>query len=318
MKIWNVKDQSAEHEIEMGEITVLNGQHIQWHNLIRSIDNYFNTRQSQIQLYEDNLPVNKKDWQCFMIPFDAEVQLNKITAKSPLKEVQSNISEQIAYSGFFQELQEVWDQLNDELQLINKQMASWGLTSILRPFEEKDINDFIKFHATDNSSLSPIAIKILLLNLILKRPFDKKTLIIIELPDLYANKEELTVLHQLMEKAIQKGYQFLIVSHEINQGVLNYYYEGTIINDVLLEKMKSKVQQEVPFHCSDELYEKAKNTFIQLVDNSISKESLMKQNKNNGPIITIIHIIMYNLNIGSLHSVVGLESNLMKFIADYH
>src|SRR5699024_11688053 len=100
--------------------------------------------------------------------------------------------EQIAYSAFFQELQEVWEQLNDELQLINKQMKSWGLTSTLKPFEEKDINNFVKFHASDNSSLSPIEIKKLLLNLILKKPFDKKTLIIIELPELYARSEEHT------------------------------------------------------------------------------------------------------------------------------
>lgn len=317
MKIWNIKNHKEEHEIEIGDITILNGQHIQWHNLIHSIDGYFNVKQSEVQLYEDNLPVNKKDWNCFMIPFDAAVQLNKITAKSPLKDVQSNISEQIAYSAFFQELQEIWEQLNDELQLINKQMKSWGLTSTLKPFEEKDINNFVKFHASDNSSLSPIEIKNLLLNLILKKPFDKKTLIIIELPELYATKDELINLHHIMDKAIEKGYRFLIVSQEIEQGIQNYYYKDKIINTALLGKMKSKVQKETPFHCSDELYNDATNTFIQLVDNSITEEKLLKQNKNNGSIVTIIHIIMYNLNIESFYDIHGLEPNLMKFITDY-
>src|SRR5699024_3353202 len=134
----------------------------QWYTLIRSINDYFNGKQSQVQLYEDGLPINKKDWQCFLIPFDAEVQLEKITAKSTMKEVQKGIKEQITYYIFYQKLQEVWEQFNEEFQLINKKLEGWGLSSFLRPFEEKDISNFIQFQSADNRLLSPLTFKKLL------------------------------------------------------------------------------------------------------------------------------------------------------------
>ena len=87
MILWNVKNGEREFDIDMGDCTILVGQHTVWYELVRMIDDYFNTKASVIQIEEDMSSIQKKDWNCYFIPFDAQLQMDKITAKSPLNEI---------------------------------------------------------------------------------------------------------------------------------------------------------------------------------------------------------------------------------------
>lgn len=81
--------------------------------------------------------------------------------------------------------------------------------------------------------------------------------------------------------------------------------------------MKGKIRNEVPFYCTEKLYDEAVDVFFRLVDNSISDEVLLKLNdENRGSIITIIHVIMYNLDMEGIQVPQGLEPNLKRFISD--
>jgi|SRR5690625_4689815 len=316
MRIWNIINDDLDCNIEISDKATLYDQRFSWYLLIRAINDFFNNRNSNTKVFEDEQPINKNDWQCIFIPFDAEVQLNKITTKSPLKDIQLSASNQLTYSPIFGELQEVWGQLDSDLEIINQKLKRWGLTTSLKSLSEKDLSNFISFHSlTEN--LSPLDIKQLLLNIFLDKSFDKKILFLVELPEIYATERELIQFNNLVEKAIIKGCKFIFVSNK-KYGCVNYSYKNKIINDTLLEQMKFKVKKELPFYCSDSLYKKAKDILLLIVDNSINIDNLAESIPNNfGAIVTIIHVIMYNLGIGSLHEIQGLEPNLKKFISHY-
>lgn len=319
MKIWNIVTPEKEYEIEVGNCTILYGQQLVWNRLIRQVDDFFNTRNSQIEIFEGSLPINKRDWRCFFIPYDAEVQLSKITANSPLKDVQTDVVDQLKHSPLFQELLEIWADLDGELQFINKRLKNWGIHTSLSVFDEKTLASHVIFNPMDEETLSPIQLKMLLLNIILEKPIDKKTLIIIELPELFASNQELQKLNIIVDKAIAKGYQFLFVSKHMNFGVSNFYYKERIINSALLEQIKRKVCNEVPFYCSENLYDKAKEIFLTIVDNSISEGDILHPSiENYGMIVTIIHVMMYNLDMEVPQVPQGLEPNLKRFIRDLH
>lgn len=316
MKIWSIVTADNELEIEVSNCTLLYNQQMVWNRLIRQVDEFFNSRNSSIEMFEGGLPINKKDWNCFFIPFDAEVQLSKITANSPLKDIQSDIINQLMYSPVFQELTEVWEQLADELGFTNQQLGKWGIRARLHPFTDKAISNHVSFDPLENN-LSPIEVKTLLLNLILERSMEKKTLIIIELPELFASESELQELKVTVDKAAAKGYKFLFVSRDKRFGVTNYYFKGKVIHTALLEQIKSKVRNEVPFYCSEDQYEQAKEILLNLVDNSNSEEEIGRLvSENRGVIVTIIYVIMYNLDIEVIQVPQGIEPNLHKFISD--
>lgn len=317
MRIWNIDDESSSNSIEMDSITVLKKQDISWYHLVRKVDNFFNDKTSDIKIYEDTQLINKKDWLCYFIPFDAQVQLDKITSKSPLKDIQNYASEQLTYSPFFQEIQDVWEQLNDELQLVNQSLKSIGITASLKEFETKNINNFLTFQSF-SEEMTPVEYKQLLLNLALRSEMDKKILLIIELPELYTTSTELENFLQLINDAVKKGYTFLLVTNKNLDGSINYIYQNTIINNAVLDQMKFKIMKELPFYCSEEMYEEAKMFLFQAVDNSITFEEIKKRaSENYGAIVTIINVLMYNINVELSHDLAGIEPNLKKFIERY-
>lgn len=317
MRIWNIECESMNSSIEMDSITVLKKQDITWYHLIREIDNFFNDKSSDVKIYEDTQLLNKKDWLCYFIPFDAQVQLDKITSKSPLKDVQNFASEQLTYSPFFKEIQDIWEQLNDELQLVNQNLKKLGITASLKEFETKNINNFLTFQSF-NKKMTPIEYKQLLLNIALNSEMDKKTLLIIELPELYTTDSQLETFHQIIKGAVKKGYTFLLVTNEIFWGSTNFAYQDIIINNAVLDQMKFKIMKELPFYCSEEMYEEAKVYLFQAVDNSISIAEIRERTgKNYGAVVTIINVLMYNLNVEFMHDLVGIEPNLKKFIKGY-
>lgn len=318
MKIWNINRESFNSSIEIDDLTVLKKHDLSWYHLIREVDNFFNNNSSEVKIYEDTQLINKKDWACYFIPFDAQVHLDKITSKSPLREVQDNVSEQLTYSPFFNELLDIWDELNGEMQLVNENLKKLGVSASLKEFDIKNFKSFITFEPL-SKNMSPIEYKQLLLNIALNSEMDKKVLFIIELPELYTSTSQLEKFRQIVDKAINKGCSFLIVTNESSfEGSINYTYQDVIINNAVLEQMKFKVMKELPFYCSENMYKQAKSLLFSLVDNSVSmKEIKVQTGKNYGAVVTIINVLMYNLNVEFTHDLAGVEPNLKMFIESY-
>lgn len=319
MKIWTIVTPKNDYEIEISKQTLLYKQNYEWNRLTRQIDNFFNIRSTSVEIFEDGVPINKKDWKCFFIPYDANIQLSKITASSPLKEIQNDLTEYLSHLPLYQELLEIWGQLVGELDFINRKLEKWNISANLNTIDKKTLSQFINFHPTSGGELSPIEVKTLIINIILENEMDKKTLIIVELPELFATEKELENFKLMVDQAINKGYQFLFISDNKSFGVGNYFFKNKIVNSALLEQIKQNVCNEVPFYCSEDLFEEAKNVFLRLVDNSIFEADLLHLGGNNfDAIITIIHVIMYNLDMEPFQVPHGIEPNLKKFISTLH
>lgn len=316
MKMWNIETNDASYAIEVDDLTILKKQDISWYYLVRKINSFFNEKSADVQIYEDTQPINKKDWSCTFIPFDAHVQIDKITTKSPLKSIQYHAAEQLTYSPFYNELQDIWEQLDEELELVNQKFKKWGITSHLKMIDTKSMLDFIQF--TSDHEMSPLEYKLLLLNLLFNSEMDKNMLVIIEFPEFYADTNQLSKFRKKLNEALLKGFHFILVSDKEYSGSINRIYQKMIINDAKLEQMKFKVMKELPFYCTEEFYEEGKNLLFRLVDNSLEFQELMtNEEKNLSALVTIIHLMLYNLNVEFMHDLEGIEPNLRKFIQSY-
>lgn len=320
MNVWTIIDKNSEVEIEVSKKTLLYGQHYKWTLLTRQIDRFFNDRNSNVEILNDGIPLNKKDWKCYYIPLDINIELEKITARSPLKEVQNDVVNQIGSSPLYHELLELWYELGEELQFINQKFKKWGIRANLTSLTNRELEKFINFSPTNHTPLSPIDFKTLMLNMIFEKELTKKTLIIIELPELLAEDSKLEKFKKKIEKAITLGYKFIFVSQEKDLGnAKNYLYNNKVVHEAILEKIKDKVCDQLPFHCSPELYNRAKEYFFKLVDNSEDKDILMEEIiSESGAIFTILFVFMYNLGMEPIQAPQGLEPNLKRFIASLY
>lgn len=321
MKIWSIESDNGNFDIETNNITILFGDNIKWFHLIRQIDDFFNNRYSTVKIYEDARLMNKKEWDCHFIPFDAHIQLDKITTKSPLFKIRENAAEQLTYSPLYNELLDVWSGLNDELVLFNQKLKRWGIQATLRETGTKVFSENIVFFPI--KKMKPLDYKKLLLNIIVDSPFENNNLIILELPELYTDEEEMDTFCEYIKELANKGYQIFIVTNTKFKAMgrkesWNYCIMDVIVNHAVIEQRKSKIINDLPFFCEDALFETAKELLFKVVDNSISLHELKQIiDKNYDSIVTIIFAILYNLGIEIPYELEDLEPNLKMFLREY-
>ncbi|MFK4998372.1 hypothetical protein ACI2OX_16795 [Bacillus sp. N9] len=107
-----------------------------------------------------------------------------------------------------------------------------------------------------------------MLRLISEQPIDKNNLIIIELPELFAEQEKLFDLKETIIRMKRRGFKFLMVTNSPQfSGRKNYYINNQIINEASLELIKNKVLIDMPFEAEKSKYEEAKNWVFNAVDN---------------------------------------------------
>lgn len=317
MIMWHIEVEGEEWEIEVGPVTILKNHHNFWFKLVRLIDDFFTNKSSEVQVYEDTQPLHKKDWECLFLPFDAHLQLDKVTAKSPLKSVLDEVCEELSLSPAFHELLEVWDELKEELQFVNRNLEKYNLSVNISSFEQDDLKSYLSFQSL-HSMMTPIEYKKLLLRLFTDKVIEKKRLVIIELPELYANKDDFIELMSLINDLALKGIRFIIVTGERIEGNSNFVFQEKIINEACIEMRKRRILSELPFVCDDEIFEEAKRILLQAVDNSfIFEEKELLLTNNDEAIVVILFVLIQQLNIAISLDTSGLPMNLNQFIKAY-
>lgn len=318
MIIWEIESNDLEFMIEVGQVTILKGSNDTWYKLVRCIDDHFNNKTSGVKIYEDTQVLQKKDWECLFIPFDASLQLDKINSKSPLKFLLEDLCGELMLSPTYVTLGEVWEELKDELEIINKKVENLGISLQLYSFEIENLKSFLYFNAQQDW-MTPIEYKNLLLKLFIERKMEKKRLIIIELPELYSNYSEYSESIKLINNISKNGTRFIIVTDRTNLiGNVNYYYDGKIINESLIEGIKPKVLAEVPFFCEEKIYNHAKQYLIQSVDNSVNKSGkIVINSKLDEAVATVLFVMLHQLNIPSSLDITGFSLNIRNFIKSY-
>lgn len=317
MMMWHIEVGGEEWGIEVGPVTIFKNSHYLWFKLARLIDDFFTNKSSNVHVYEDIQLLHKKDWECLFLPFDAHLQLDKVTAKSPLKSVLDEVCEELSLSPAFHELLEVWDELKEELQFVNRNLGKYNLSVNFSSFEQGDLKSYLSFQSP-HSIMTPIEYKKLLLRLFTDKMIEKKRLIIIELPELYANKDDFNELMLIVNDLATKGIRFIIITGEQIGGNSNFVFQEKIINEASIEMRKRKVISELPFVCDDELFAKAKRILLQTVDNSFNREEkeLLLTNEDEA-IVVILFLLTHHLNITRRLDTSGLSPNLNQFIKAY-
>lgn len=317
MKMWNIFDEKTECEIEIGSVSILEGSYVHWYEVIRLIDDYFNNKNTTVEIFEDTQLLHKKDWECFFIPFDIHLQVDKLTSKSPLKTIFDQLSETLSFSPIYIELIQLWEELKDEIELLSKKAGKYNLALELRDLNIEDIKSFLSFK-TLKKSMTPIDYKKLLLTLYAERRIEKKRLILIELPELYAEESDFLEIMQMIQFFSEKGILFIIISQRELQGNVNKLIGGKIINNAKLENIKRLVLNDVPFVCEEILFEKTKKNLMKAVNNlKNSKENISLSTGYTEDEIIVLYVMAQILKININIDISGVSTNLMKFAKTY-
>ena len=318
MIIWQIIDEQNEWEIEIGKVTVLKGSNILWYKIVRNIDDYFNNKNSTVRIYEGTQLLPKKDWECLFIPFDAHLQLDKLNSKSPLKFLLDEVLEELSRSPAYQGLLEIWEDIRDELDFLKNKVNNYGLSLQLDPIELDQLKGFISF-TTMQKIMAPLEYKILLLKLFADRIIEKKRIIIIELPELYAEAVEYKKLFDIAGLLTDRGIKVIFVTenHHISENY-NYVINGSIINSARIENIRRKVINELPFVCDNHLFDEAKKYILNAVDNSTMMEGKLIFPTEQKEVFTVIlFVVLKHLNIDLQVDTDGFSTNLFNFISSY-
>lgn len=315
MRLWQIADEEQHFTIDLGNVTILKGHSISNYKIIRLIDDYFNNKSSMISIAEDSLTLNKKDWDCLFIPFDANIQLNKLTSKSPLNMVMDIIIENLIASPSYLNVIEAWKELKEEEFFLNQVVSKYDLSVKVLHLDEIQIKNFIHLQ-NKTSNQSPFDFKLLMLKLFLDKPLAKRRLVLIELPELFANREQLEGLNIMLDTLNHKGITIIIsTTSSTFSGRFNYSFEGSMVNEAMLYYKKNKIVSMLPFPIEDNEFKEAVHETLALVDklaNSIiSPTDLYIQNQKMGVVIQVMLFTMkVPLNIDYKH----FPENIISFL----
>lgn len=317
MKLWEIETENDTITLDVDNITILKGYHRKWFNLVRAINDYFNNRLTEVKIYEDSQLINKKDWECTIVPFDTALHFDKITSKSPLHSVLDQIVHYLTISPQYHSIVEEWELLKEEEKIINEVLVNkYNLQFKLKELEEQDLKSFILLKGL-HKNLTPIDIKILYLKLLLEKEVSKKQLIIIEMLELYADDKDLNEIYGIIEKLKIRGYHFIVITNEtINDGRNNYFNNDQIVNLARIELLKNKVISLAPITIEEEDFNEGKKLLIEAVDNSLNLTDFFKlKTVIHKKQLVVIYMILNLMGIAVDIDVTEFPPNLKKFFS---
>lgn len=319
MKLWQIENGDEIITLDIDTITILRGYHKKWFRIARSIHEFFNSRTTEVQIYEDAQLINKKEWECLIIPFDESMQLDKITLKSPLQLVLDKIIESLVSSPQYYSILEEWELLKEEEAIINKAvLEKFDLKFELKVFDDIHLKDFIVL-SSSYGELTPIEIKTLYLKLLLEKELTKRLLLIIELPEIYAEEQELKEFLNILSQLISKGCNAIIIttSNHIT-GRNNFIINDQVINEVCIEMLRTKVFNTVPIPMDDGDFIKAKKILMSSVDKVGNKtEFLATSDDIHSSEIIVLYVLLKLIGIEWDIDTSRFPLNIRKFFAEY-
>lgn len=319
MKLWRIDMKNESTTLDMGSITIMKGFHKRWFRIARGINDFFSNRASEVKIYEDGQLINKKDWECLLISFNESIQLDKVTIKSPLQIIYDKIIEALIASPQYESILEEWEVLKEEEEIINKTiLEKFDLKFELKRLDDVKLKDFITL-TSNRGILTPIDIKILMLKLLLEREITKQLLIIIELPELYAEEQELEELLLILDQLINSGCNAIIITtlDEI-KGRGNFIWNDQVINEARVEILKSKIFNIVPIPIEEEDFLRAKELLLSSVDKvSIQRNLSIDLKDIHSSQIVVLYVLLKQLSIEWNIDLNRFPPNLQKFFAEY-
>jgi len=317
MILWNIVNREVEYEVEVGPTTIFKGSDPTWFRIVRMIEDFFINKDSEVKIFEDTQPIHRKDWECLLIPFDAHIDLDKLNSKSPLKPIIDSICYDISLTPSYLALTELWEEVNEELDFLHSKVKSYGLGLSLAPFSLNDLRKYISFYPLQKF-MTPIEYKQMLIKLFCNQEIVSKKLVILEPPELYASDEHFYELMDVIEDQRKKGIWFMIVTNREIKGNVNHMFQGKIINNAFVEKMKSMIIAEAPIYIDEEIFQEAKCAFLNIVDKSNFYQEKIQLSTDHQYATTIVAFMLMRQIDKSLNvDLSTLPPNLVKFLEEY-
>lgn len=320
MKLWQIEYQDEESVmLELDKLTILKGHHKKWFKLARDINDYFVNRTTEVAIFEDTQQINKKDWECILIPYDISIQLDKITAKSPISPLVNQITELLIMSPQYQTIIEEWDLLKEEEEVINKTLLDkFDLRFELKPFAESNLKDFISISGK-LGVLTPFELKMVFLKLIYNKELTKRHLIIIELPEIYAEDNELKDLSKIFNDLIIKGCNIILITNSNRfLGPYNYILNNQVVNAARIDMFKNKVMGLSPIPTNHKLFDESKEIFLSAVDKWGNVEDVLSSFSSiHSNLKIIIYLILKMFSIEWNLDAEEFPPNINKFLNVY-
>lgn len=319
MRLWQIDTWDNCVTLDMGPITIMKGSHKTWFKIAREINDFFTNRVSEVKIYEDGELINKKDWECLMIPFNESLQLDKVNTKSPLQIIHEKIVEFLAATPQYESILEEWEVFKEEEEIINRTiLEKFDLQFRLKEFDESNLKDFFIL-SSYKGILTPIDSKLLTLKLLLEKEITKRLLIIIELPELYADEQEIEELLLILKQLMNRGcYAIIITTLDDVEGRRNFILKGQVINEARVEMLRSKVFNTIPIPIENEDFLKTKELLLSSVDKvGIKGEFLLDLNDIHRTHIVVLYVILKLLEIEWDVDFTKFPPNLKKFFAEY-
>lgn len=318
MNVWNIQYDDQEFQLSISNCTILFNSSPDWYEIIRKISDYFNSRVNDIFIAEGDLVITKKDWHCYFIPFDSDLNMDKINSKSPLINILNDTVNYLDRSPVYAALQEVWGELQEEMFFVNESFMKYDVRANIKDIKSENIGKFVQLESTQRQ-FGPSECKLLHLRLINDMPIGKKTLVIIELPELYSNTDNIKEMLALIRDMLKKGIKFIIVTGERKfPGIKNYILEEVIINEYKVESLRERVINEVPFLVEREDFTRAKELFLMDVDNLVNGNDRSDFKSIDIRIRVLIFMLFKRLELKGNIELTGLPVNIERFIYNYY
>ncbi|WAA09862.1 hypothetical protein [Fervidibacillus albus] len=320
MILWEIREEDTfDLEIEIENITVLKGSNNIWFRLVRLVDDFFNNKGSIVTIMEDTQIIHKSDWECLFVPFDAHIQLDKLSTKSPLKSLWEEAAEELYNHTIFNELNDIWDVLREEVELISKRkVEKYGLKLTVDDFSYNHLKKFIGFSSIKNYT-TPFDFKLMLIKLFANKSVNKRKLVIVEYPELYTDQNEFQEFTSFVQSLAEKGLQFIIVSNENLPfyGSKNYFLQNVVINQAKIEMVKRKVMNDLPFVVDHHDFAHVQKQFFELVDklsNSVTHQPL---STGDDVTLTIFYVLSHHLGLNLNIDKSQVSNDLYKFFQSF-
>lgn len=272
MKEWHIESDSKTSTLLVDQVTILKGSIADWREILLTLQSYFDNRKTEIIINEGQTLIPKKDYAFYSISFSD--YFNSTDLLKIKKNLKQQYLAQLQLSPFYKQLVEVWDDLQEEVAFLNESTSSIKYNFDLSSFKDKIVSDQIysdSLPSTDLSSLHDLKKSI---ELIEESSKDKLNIITIINPEIILKSKEIEQLIDFL-KTYKKKTQLILLTNDSAIKADNILYKEQIINKLKCTNVKNLLAATIPFGFDENLYFKASNWYMSLVDNYHSKTVLL-------------------------------------------
>lgn len=263
MREWHIQSSTISTTLLIEQVTILKGSIKDWRERLITLQSYFDHRQTNIILKEDQTLVSKQDYNFSSISFS-----NLFDSTDLLKikrQLKQQFLTQLQLSPFYKQLVEVWDDLIEEIEFLNSTPSSVSYDFELLPFKDKIVSDQLTSDEIGTLNLNTLQDLIKAIKLIEEASKDKLNIISIVYPETILTTGELEQFIRYLKSHSIYTQFILLTDHSSILGD-NILYKNQVVSKLLFNNIRPLLIDILPFEFEEEVFTQAVNWSMSLVD----------------------------------------------------